>query len=86
MHLKTRVDGMAMIALLFMQTGEEEGEWADAKIDEVFAKSVAPVRRIEKIPPRPAGEGEGRWVPARIRICGMPRSERDSPRRCLGCR
>ncbi|UNK58171.1 hypothetical protein MNQ95_03420 [Pseudoxanthomonas daejeonensis] len=41
-HLKTRVDGMAMIALLFMQTGEEEGEWADAKGGEAFAKSVAP--------------------------------------------
>ncbi|WP_144409220.1 DUF6607 family protein [Pseudoxanthomonas suwonensis] len=46
LHLKTKVDGMAMIIPLFTQAGEEEqgGKVADAKIDEVFAKWVEPAR------------------------------------------
>jgi len=43
-HLKTKIDGMAMIIPLFTQAGElEEGKTvADADIDAVFAKWVAP--------------------------------------------
>lgn len=43
-HLKTKVDGMAIIIPLFTQAGElEEGrQVADARIDEVFAKWVEP--------------------------------------------
>lgn len=42
-HLKTRLDGMAMIIPLFTQAGEVQagGEVADARIDAVFAEFVA---------------------------------------------
>lgn len=44
LHLKTKIDGMAMIIPLFTQAGEiQEGKAvADAEIDEVFAEWVAP--------------------------------------------
>lgn len=43
-HLKTKIDGMAMIIPLFTQAGElEEGKpVADAEIDKVFAEWVEP--------------------------------------------
>jgi hypothetical protein len=43
-HLKTKIDGMAMIIPLFTQAGElEEGKTvADAEIDKVFAEWVEP--------------------------------------------
>ena len=43
-HLKTKIDGMAMIIPLFTQAGElEEGKQvADAEIDKVFAEWVEP--------------------------------------------
>ena len=45
-HLKTKVDGMAMIVPLFAQAGElERGrQVADAQIDKVFADWVEPAR------------------------------------------
>jgi len=44
LHLKTGVDGMAMIMPLFTQAGEEQegGRVADAEIDQVFAEWVEP--------------------------------------------
>lgn len=50
-HLKTQVDGMAMIIPLFTQAGElEEGKTvADARIDQVFAEWVE-AAPIEKVP------------------------------------
>ena len=43
-HLKTKIDGMAMIIPLFTQAGElEEGKQvADGDIDKVFAEWVEP--------------------------------------------
>jgi hypothetical protein len=45
LHLKTKVDGMAMIIPLFTQAGEiEAGKTvADAEIDKVFAEWAEPV-------------------------------------------
>jgi len=53
LHLKTKVDGMAMIIPLFTQAGEvQEGKTvADAEIDKVFAEWVEPAAP-EAAPPR----------------------------------
>ena len=47
MHLKTKIDGMAMIIPLFTRRRElEEGKQvADAEIDKVFAKWVEPAAK-----------------------------------------
>lgn len=53
LHLKTRIDGMAMIMPLFAQAGQlEEGKAVpDQEIDAVFAKWVeaAPTERVSRI-------------------------------------
>ena len=53
LHLKTKVDGMAMIIPLFTQAGEiQEGKAvADAEIDKVFAEWVEPASP-EPVPAR----------------------------------